>query len=138
MTHERARATRLSMTCNFILYVQDQKRSTQFYGAALGIVAALDVPGMTEFHLAPDCILGLMPEAGIKRLLGDAIEDPQRAHGVPRAELYLRVDQPRLYLQRAVEAGAKLLSAIEKRSWGDEAGYLSDPDGHVIAFARRI
>ncbi|MBK6476581.1 MAG: hypothetical protein IPF95_18030 [Flavobacteriales bacterium] len=36
---------------HFILYVQDQLRSTSFYTALLGLEPTLNVPGMTEFGL---------------------------------------------------------------------------------------
>ena len=78
-----------------------------------------------------------MPENGIKRLLGEAIEHPEKAKGIPRAELYLVVPDPEKYITRAESAGGRLLSAIEKRNWGDKAGYIADLDGHVIAFASR-
>ena len=82
------------MRAHFILYVSDQSESARFYAAALGVAPRLDVPGMTEIALE-GCVLGLMPEAGIRRLLGDAIADPATARGVPRAELYLLVDEDR-------------------------------------------
>lgn len=96
----------------------------------------LNVPGMTEFQLSDDHVLGLMPEAGIKRLLGDAISDPALNRGTPRAELYLTVSDPASYHARALEYGAKELSPLEKRNWGDFAAYSLDLDGHVLVFAR--
>ncbi|MFZ3229991.1 MAG: VOC family protein [Pseudobdellovibrio sp.] len=123
------------MFCHFILYVSDQRISSTFYSRALDQQPTLDVPGMTEFKLGEGCILGLMPSKGIKKLLGEAIQDPENAKGVPRAEVYLRVSNPELAFMRALEAGAKLLSPIEQRNWGARAGYLEDPDGHVIAFS---
>lgn len=90
---------------------------------------------MTEFTLSRDCILGLMPEKGIKRLLGETITDPHQASGIPRCELYLRVHNPEEYYSRGIMNGAKELSPITHREWGDRVGYLMDPDGHVIAFA---
>lgn len=91
---------------------------------------------MTEFSLSDTCVLGLMPEAGIKRLLGSQLPDPAVANGTPRAELYLRVDNPQAFHQRALEMGARELSGLEKRNWGDLAAYSLDPDGHVLAFAK--
>jgi hypothetical protein len=66
------------MVCHFILYVRNQELSTQFYKQLLSQDPQLNVPGMTEFKLGENCILGLMPEKGIKRLLGDAIQDPEK------------------------------------------------------------
>ncbi|MEW6758796.1 MAG: VOC family protein [Acidobacteriota bacterium] len=120
---------------HLILYVADQARSADFYRKALAVEPSLDVPGMTEFDLGRGVVLGLMPEAGIRRLLGDRIQDPAAAGGAPRAELYLRVEDPAACLDRAVEAGARLLDPVKARDWGHRAGYCLDPDGHVLAFA---
>jgi catechol 2,3-dioxygenase-like lactoylglutathione lyase family enzyme len=119
-----------------ILYVADQVQSRVFYRAVLALEPVLDVPGMTEFAVG-GATLGLMPERGIKKLLGDAIADPNDAAGIARCELYLRVDNPTEYATRALAAGAQELSPIQLRDWGDEVVYLADPDSHVIAFARK-
>ncbi len=123
---------------HFILYVCDQTRARVFYAAALGEPPALDVPGMTEFHLRDGSVLGLMPEAGIRRLLGAALPDPAAANGIPRAELYLLVDDPGAYHARALAAGARELDALSLRDWGHTAAYSLDPDGHVLAFASAV
>ena len=120
----------------FVFYVRDQRASARFYAAALDAAPTLDVPGMTQFALPGGATLGLMPEAGITRLLGDAV-DPSRAQGAARAELYLLVDDVDLAHRRARAAGARELSAPSARGWGDVAAYALDPDGHVLAFATR-
>lgn len=117
-----------------VLYVADQRRSADFYRRVLLVEPALDVPGMTEFALGDGCRLGLMPEAGIRRLLGDALPDPAQASGVPRVELYLGRSDAAAALARAVAAGARELSPMARRDWGDIVGYCLDPDGHVLAF----
>ena len=123
-------------TAHFILYVADQDASTGFYREVLQSAPRLHVPGMTEFELPGGAVLGLMPQAGIKRLLGAALPDPAAAAGVPRAELYLVVDDAEAAHTRALAAGARELSAVAPRDWGHHAGYSLDPDGHVLAFAR--
>jgi uncharacterized glyoxalase superfamily protein PhnB len=120
----------------FILYVEDQKRSARFYAAVLGAEPSLDVPGMTEFPLPGGALLGLMPRASIERLL------PQlsRAPGNHRAgaELYLFVDDVDEWFRRAIGAGATRLSEPAERDWQHRAGYVLDPDGYVVSFAREI
>lgn len=135
---QKHKCNEMNMICHFILYVSDQAASTQFYTRVLNTEPSLNVPGMTEFKLSDHCILGLMPERGIKRLLGDAIQDPETTNGIARAEVYLRVSEPKEFFDRAIESGALVLSPLEKRDWGDEAGYVADPDGHVVGFARSI
>jgi hypothetical protein len=96
----------------------------------------LDVPGMTEFQLNENTSLGLMPVAGIRRLLGEKLPDPDKASGIPRAEIYLSIGNPEAFHQRALENGATELSPLSLRGWGDEAAYSMDKDGHVLVFAR--
>jgi catechol 2,3-dioxygenase-like lactoylglutathione lyase family enzyme len=124
------------MRSHFILYVADQARSAAFYHDVLALPPTLDVPGMTEFSLGAGAVLGLMPEAGIVRLLGDAIRDPAGSRRVPRCELYVVVEDPATYHGRALAHGARELGALARRSWGHDVAYCEDPDGHVLAFAR--
>jgi uncharacterized protein len=119
---------------NLILYVRDQRASADFYRRVLAIEPSLDVPGMTELPLADGVVLGLMPERGIVRLLDGAV-DPASAGDIPRAELYLLVDDPAAYHARALAAGGRELSPLRRRDWGEAAAYSQDPDGHVLAFA---
>ncbi len=118
-----------------ILFVRDQAVSTAFYRAALALEPRLNVPGMTEFELWPQLVLGLMPEAGVVRLLGQ-VHNPALGCGGPRAELYLVVDDPAAYHARAIASGATELSPLSPRDWGHDASYILDPNGHVLAFAR--
>ncbi len=122
---------------HFILYVHDQPRSAEFYARVLDCQPSLNVPGMTEFTLSESCVLGLIPEAGIKRLLGDRLPDPARAGGIPRSEIYLRVENASAFHRRALEAGATELSELAVRDWGDPVSYCLDLDGHVLAFAEK-
>lgn len=121
---------------HLILYVAEQEWSTDFYSRLLERQPRLLVPGMTEFDLPGGAVLGLMPEEGVKRLLGDAVIDPRSAAGIPRAELYLVVDDPEAYHQRALDSGARELSPLQPRDWGHDVAYAIDADGHVIACAR--
>jgi uncharacterized glyoxalase superfamily protein PhnB len=92
-------------------------------------------PGMSEFVLPGGAVLGLMPEAGICKLIGEALPNPSSARGIPRAELYVVVDDPAAFHQRAVAYGATELSPLQNRDWGHAVAYSLDPDGHVLAFA---
>ncbi len=124
-------------SAHLIFYVSDQAAATAFWQAVLDCLPALDVPGMTEFTLGTQVVLGLMPETGIRSLLGPSLPDPAAARGIPRAELYLVVPDAAAYHARARAAGATELSPLTPRSWGDDAAYCLDPDGHVVAFAAR-
>lgn len=121
-----------------ILYVNDQEESCKFYQKIFHKSPDLNVPGMTEFILSDNCKIGLMPNDGISKILGDKTPDPGSGSGIPRCELYLTVQNIHHEFENAIKSGAKLISPVKERDWGDRACYFSDPDGHVIAFAERI
>lgn len=121
-----------------ILYVRDQQASTEFYTALFRQAPDLNVPGMTEFKLSDHCKMGLMPNKGIAKVLLGKTRHPDEGNGIPRCELYFHVEDIQHEFANALTCGAKLISPIEDRDWGDRACYFSDPDGHVIAFAEKL
>lgn len=120
----------------FILYVADQKKSRDFYAAVFGEAPVLDVPGMTEFKLGEKHSACLMPEKGIKSLLGEKLPDPSKGSGIPRAELYMLVDDPGAYHNRALSAGGVEIKPLGQMPWGDTVAYSLDLDGNVLAFGK--
>ncbi len=118
----------------FIYFVIEQSRTLDFYTKTLLLKPTMNVPGMLEFTLPDGSKLGFMPEEGIKSLLGDTFPDPSQARGLPRAEIYLIVNDAAKYHTRALENGAVEIKALQKMPWGDRVAYSLDPDGHVLAF----
>ncbi|MGD0712199.1 MAG: VOC family protein [Bacteroidales bacterium] len=118
-----------------ILYVADQQRSRDFYKAILNKEPSLDVPGMTEFALNEKTQLGLMPENGIAKILGDALPHPAKGNGIPRCEIYIAVENVKQSFDNLILNGGKAISEPQMRNWGHVVAYGSDPDGHVIALA---
>ena len=121
-----------------ILYVNNQVRSCLFYQNIFRQDADLNVPGMTEFNLSAGGKLGLMPNTGIAKILADKTPHPESGNGIPRCELYLYVDDIQFEYDNAIKSGAKLISPIADRDWGDRVCYFADLDGHIIAFAEKI
>ena len=126
------------MEIEFILYVADQEKSKIFYSLVLNKIPVLHVPGMTEFLLDEKTKLGLMPEAGINKILSGKTPNPADGNGIPRCELYLKSDNMMVLYENAIKAGAKLVSEPSPRDWGDKVAYVADPDGHIIAFAEKL
>lgn len=121
-----------------ILYVSNQEASCKFYQNLFRSKADLNVIGMTEFNLSDNCKVGLMTNKGIAKILADKTPHPESGNGIPRCELYLYVDNIQFEYDNAIHSGAKLISPIIERDWGDKVCYFSDPDGHIIAFAEKI
>lgn len=122
----------------FIIYVNDQKLSRNFYSKVFDSEPILDVQGMTEFKINDFTKMGIMPEVGISKILKDKTPNPSTGNGIPRCEIYLILENPDLYIKRCVDAGGKLVSELSPRNWGDKVGYVSDLDGHILAFADKI
>ncbi len=122
----------------FILFVNDQNRSREFYSTLLQSDPVLDVSGMTEFRLTETSKLGLLVRENAGKILENEKLLGETGNNLPGCELYLYVDNPGLWLRRAVDAGAFMISEPKVRDWGDIVAYCNDPDGHVIAFARTI
>lgn len=121
-----------------ILYVKDQQESSNFYQKIFRRSPDLNVPGMTEFMLSETFKIGLMPNGGIAKILGSSIPHPASGSGVPRCELYFYVEDIQLEFNNALESGARLISPVMERDWGDRVCYFADPDGHILAFAEKI
>ncbi len=138
-TNYRYNSFRMSIKLfQFILYVSDQSKSTEFYRRLLNSEPSLEVPGMTEFELSNSLKLGIMPENGIAKIIEEKTQHPSRGNGIPRCEIYLLVENLNPYYDRAKALNALVVSETENRDWGHRVCYFSDPDGHIVAIAEEI
>jgi len=119
-----------------IVAVREVARARAFYGAVLGWAVAVETPVYVELRSPRGARLGLYQRDGFARNVG---RTPIAAQGeeLHAAELYFAAEDPGAALDRAVAAGGRWLSPLAPRPWGDEVGYVADPDGHVVAIASR-
>lgn len=118
-----------------ILACDDVARAKAFYVDAFGWRATVDLPVYVELDVPTGLRVGLYQRAGFARNTGEPAA-ARPAAGTTAAELYLRVaDVPAAYA-RLVEAGGRPLSPPAARPWGDEAAYVADPEGNVVAVSR--
>lgn len=78
-----------------------------------------------------------MPNHGIAKILADKTPHPETGNGIPRCELYFYVENIQFEFENAIATGAKIISEMTDRNWGDRVCYFSDLDGHIIAFAEK-
>lgn len=118
-----------------ILAVRDVRVSAAFYAAAFGWNRVVDAPVYAEFALPGGQRFGVYDRDGFARNTG-ALPCPVPAGATSPAEVYLHVDGDlAAAVDRALAAGARVLSPLAPRDWGDDAAYLADPDGHVLVLA---
>ena len=118
-----------------ILAVDNLARATAFYSAAFDWTQTVDVPVYAEFELPGGMRVGLYDRTSFGRNTGQVpVATPPGQLG--GTELYLHPKNLDDAIQRVIKAGARQLSSLAPRDWGDEAAYFADPDGNVIVLAR--
>ena len=117
-----------------VLACDEVTRLRDFYVGVFGWRITVDLPVYVELAVPTGLRVGLYVRPGFARNTGESPAPPPTA-GTTSSELYLRVDDVPAALARLVAAGGRLLSPTGPRPWGDEAGYVADPEGNVVAVA---
>jgi predicted enzyme related to lactoylglutathione lyase len=120
-----------------ILAVSDLARSVEFYRYVFGWQRTVDTQFYVEFELKNGLGLGLYQREGFARNVGQMPVSLAQTE-LASTEIYFRTHEPHAFIARLEQIGARILSPISLRDWGDEAAYFSDSDGNVIVIARAI
>lgn len=120
-----------------VLACDDVPALRDFYVGTFGWRVMVDLPVYVELEVPTGLRVGLYLRAGFARNTGEP-PAPTPTTGTTSCELYLRVDDVPAALARLVAAGGRLLSPVLPRPWGDEAGYVADPEGNVVAVSRPL
>jgi len=131
----RIRPAKPTSLALIILAVRDLERALAFYRTAFGWPAETETPAYVEFRLPAGMRLGLYQREAFARNVGEALASIPPGM-LASTELYLYPDDLEAGIDRLIAAGARPLSSIALRDWGDEVAYFEDPDGTVIALAR--
>jgi len=97
--------------------------SRDFYESVLGIEVDDTVPSRLYFHCG-EVILALIDWT---------VEGRKDLQPTPD-NVYLATSELDALYERAIGAGARVVSAIEKRPWGERSFYCLDPDGNQLCF----
>ena len=113
-----------------ILYVEDVPRTIAFYEAAFGLTRRFvhEAGDFGELDTGATALafssLRLMTELG---------KNPQRASArAPSFEIAFTTPDVAAAVQRAVDAGARLVQAPEPMPWGQTVAYVADRDGCLV------
>lgn len=120
-----------------LLAVEHVERAATFYRAAFGWETSIDLPVIVDFQVPGGGSLSVYKREGFNR---NTESESVSAAGdqTSGTELYFHCDDLEAAIERIEAAGARSLSPLSERGWGDEAAYFADPDGNVIALARPI
>jgi predicted enzyme related to lactoylglutathione lyase len=98
-------------------------RSRAFYEVVLGVEADDTVPSRVYFHCG----------GVIVAVIDWAVEPLGPFRSTPE-HLYLATDDLDAAHRRAASVGARHLTDIERRPWGERSFYCVDPDGNRLCF----
>jgi PhnB protein len=119
------------------LIVDGAGAAIDFYCSVLGATERMRMPapgdkvGHAELEIG-DCLIMLADEFPEMDARG-----PRSVGGSP-VTLHVYVEDADSVFDRAVEAGAKALGAVEDRFYGDRSGQFEDPFGHRWDVATHI
>ena len=118
-----------------ILAVDDVRASADFYRRALGWKIEVDVPVYVELVSEEGQRLGVYERQAFAANTG-LVPQGVAPGALSSTELYFYTDDMDAALTRLRDAGARELSPLAPRPWGDEAAYFADPSGVVLVVAR--
>lgn len=113
------------------LAVHDGEAAIEFYKKAFGAQEVMRMPGTNGKGIGH---ADLLLFGRMHLMLAD--EAPEVGHRGPRTLggsavlLHVYVEDCDAVVQRAVDAGAKLVRPVEDQFYGDRAGGIEDPFGH--------
>jgi uncharacterized glyoxalase superfamily protein PhnB len=119
-----------------ILAVRDVEAATRFYRRAFGWSQTVGVRVYSELELPGGMRLGLYERNAFGRNTGQVPSGIEPGEIAP-TEIYLYTDAIEEVIASLSAAGARELSPLALRDWGDEAAYFADLDGNVLVLARR-
>ncbi len=117
-----------------ILAVEDVKKSASFYEAVFRWPRRLDLPQLVEFELPGGGGLAVYQRENFANNTGRL---PPEVESTSGTELYFHCDDLDACIGRLISAGAQALATKKVKPWGDEVAYYADPDGNVVAVARK-
>jgi uncharacterized glyoxalase superfamily protein PhnB len=121
------------------LAVRNARASIDFFQAAFGFALrdVLDEDGAimhVEMAYRGQMIVMFAPEGAF----GSTAITPKSAGATAPQSFYLYVDDVDATYRRALDAGAKSLTAPQDQFWGDRFAQIEDLDGYRWALARRL
>ncbi len=119
------------------LAVQDLERSVAFYRDGLGwptegiVGQEIENGAVAFFDLANGMKLALWPQEFLQNDTGLRIDRANNPTGFTLGHNVDSADEVAAVLDHAMRAGATLVQAPRRRSWGGVTAYFQDVDGHL-------
>jgi PhnB protein len=112
------------------LYVKNGNAALDYYKRALGATEVMRMPDPSGKLAHGELQIGDSRIMLSDEMPGRGQKSPQTLGGSPIG-IHLYVDNVDTLVQRAVDAGAKLVSPVQDHFYGDRSGQIEDPFGHT-------
>ncbi|MGD6902897.1 VOC family protein [Bacillus infantis] len=118
-----------------ILYVEDLEKTKQFYGELLGLELKNEFGTYIEYDTGSTILSMNTRENG--RELTD-LPIPAGFREEQTMELSFVTEDVEGTIEKARQAGVRILLEPVKKPWGQIVAYMEDPDGHYIEICTPI
>ncbi len=120
-----------------ILATRDIHKAAEFYSKVFEWPVRVENQAYVEFEMRGGRGLAVCRREAMARYVNeDLFEVPPGRLGP--VEIYLRTDDLPHTIARLVSVGARELSELREREWGEHAAYFADPDGHILVIAGQL
>ena len=119
-----------------ILYVEDVPATLAFYGKAFDLATRYTHESGSYGELETGATALAFVSTTLLRQIGKTPEPPVLAK--PTCEIALVTDDVAAAVQRAVDAGAQLVSAPQQMPWGQTIAYVGDCNGFLVELCTPI
>lgn len=116
------------------LVMKNAGKAIEFYKKAFGATELYRMPGPGDSVMHAEVKIGDSPVMMSDEMPGQPWKGPESYGGTP-VSLMIYVENSDAVFARAVEAGATSLKPVADQFYGDRAGTLKDPFGHVWTIA---
>lgn len=122
-----------------ILYVDDVSRTLSFYERAFGFERGVVASSNEYGELSTgECKLAFANTSFVQKSIPGTFSPVLIGGRAPPMEIGFVVKDVEAAFSRAVDAGATLIKAPEKKPWGQLVGYVRDNNGFLVEICSAV
>jgi lactoylglutathione lyase len=121
-----------------ILYVDDVEKTVAFYERAFGLERKMVQPGEFGELDTGSTKLAFAARSHVQSLFTLPVQRSGPDHDAPPVEIALVTDDVQAAFDKAIAAGAVVVTNPTKKPWGQIVGYVRDNNGFLVELCTPI